>query len=95
MANPQNVHNLTSTGIWSICHKSTLHSIPRFYESQHNFLNVVSKLLIIIIETVIVFLYYCTEILTEFENMSLVIEGMNASPIQGKKNRKRHKHETS
>ena len=55
MANPQIVHNLTS--IWRICHtcKSTFHSIPRFYESQHNFLNVVSKLLIIIIETVIVF----------------------------------------
>ena len=85
MANPQNVHYLTSTGIWRICHKNTLHSIPRFYESQHNFLNVVSKLLIIIIETVIVFLYYCTEILTEFENMSLVIQETSASPIQVKK----------
>ena len=79
MANPQIVHNHTS--IWRICHKSTFHSIPRFYESQHNFLNVVSKLLIIIIEIVIVFLLrFCIEILTEFEKMSLVIEGTNASP---------------
>ena len=46
---------------------------------------VVSKLLIIIIETVIVFLYFCIEILTEFENMSLVIQGTSASPIQVKR----------
>ena len=58
-----------------------VHFTPRFYESQHNFLNVVSKLLIIIIEIVIVFLLrFCIEILTEFEKMSLVIEGTNASP---------------
>ena len=58
-----------------------VHATTRFYESQHNVLNVVSKLhvLIIIKETVIPFF------LTEFENMSLVIQGMSASPIQVKK----------
>ena len=36
MANPQIVHNLTI--IWRICHKSTFHSIPRFYRKSTQFL---------------------------------------------------------